>query len=69
MPINPTGTNPQPVPQEPAPEELNMKCRRDGCDSISAVQMHIPGQPSRRLYACTKCKHTWGLNVGGHLDI
>lgn len=69
MPIDPTGTSPQALPPEPAPiPEVNMKCRKAGCDSITAVQMPI-GQPGSRLYRCVKCNHSWGLNVGGHIDI
>ncbi len=69
MPIDPTGTSPHAVPEKPAEDVVNMRCRRDGCDSITAVQFQIPTQPGRRLYRCTKCRHSWGLNVGGHLDI
>jgi DNA-directed RNA polymerase subunit M/transcription elongation factor TFIIS len=70
MPIDPTGTNPQAVPQVEEPKELNVKCRRPNCDSITAVQVQIaPAGGGQRLYRCTKCGHMWGLNVGGHLDI
>ena len=68
MPIDPTGTSPQAVPQAPQPEEVNIKCKK--CDSVTALIMNYPGMGSgQRMYRCTKCHHTWALNVGGHLDI
>lgn len=67
MPIDPTGTSPQAVPQVNDPEELNMKCKQ--CPSITAIEVKYPGQGGRRLYRCVKCNFTWGLNVGGYLDI
>ena len=69
MPIDPTGTKPQPVPPSQQLEEVNMKCRRDGCDSIAAFKVVIPGQPNIRMYRCVKCRHQWGLNVGGFIDV
>ena len=70
MPIDPTGTKPQPLPAAPpALEEVSMKCRREGCDSITAFKVVIPSQPQIRMYRCVKCRHQWGINVGGHIDI
>jgi len=69
MPIDPKGTQPQPLSSEESLPEVNLKCRRGGCDSITAKQVVIPSRPSSRLYQCTKCKHMWGVNVGGHIDI
>jgi DNA-directed RNA polymerase subunit M/transcription elongation factor TFIIS len=68
MPTDPTGTSPQPVPTRPPEEVVDIKCHRQGCDSITANPQVI-GSGSQRLYRCTKCKHTWGINVGGHIDI
>jgi len=69
MPIDPTGTKPQPTPKTPETPEINLACRRGGCDSMTATQIVIPTRPSSRLYRCVKCKFTWGINVGGFIDI
>lgn len=51
-------------------EQISMKCRNGrGCDSITAEIIVIPGQEAQRLYRCVKCKHTWGLNVGGSVNL
>jgi hypothetical protein len=69
MPIDPTGTSPEPVAE--APEEVqtvNLKCKRDGCDSMTAIELKIPGHNAatgRHMYACKKCKLTWSVNIGG----
>lgn len=42
-----------------------MRCRRGGCDSMTAVVMKIPGPTLVNMYRCTDCNYTWGLNVGG----
>lgn len=69
MPIDPTGTNPQAVPQPPQLKEVELACRNSACDSKKAFIVPIPGQPNQRIYRCTKCHRTWGLNVGGFIDI
>ena len=69
MPIDPTGTSPQPTLKPEEEKILNMRCKRPGCDSITAIQIKIPGSDSQRIYRCKECMHTWGLNVGGHIDI
>ena len=52
------------------PEDtINMKCRRGECDSITAVIVRIPGQEHLRMYRCIQCNHTWGLNVGGSVNL
>lgn len=70
MPIDPAGTTPGLAPGVKPDETVLMKCRRgDGCDSMTAVVMKIPGQESVRMYRCTGCNHTWGLNVGGAVNL
>lgn len=69
MPIDPTGTTPQPPATSASLPQADIKCRRGDCDSTSAFVMAIPQHPNQRLYRCVKCHHTWGVNVGGHIDI
>ena len=70
MPIDPSGTTPglavQPTEK---PQEINMRCKRDGCDSITAIEVKHPGSAAgRRMYRCVKCHTTWGVNTGGAVD-
>lgn len=70
MPIDPAGTTPGLAPGAKPEETINMKCRRGGnCESITAVVVRIPGQEHVRMYRCTECNHTWGLNVGGSVNL
>lgn len=69
MPIDPTGTSPQAVPAAPTMETVDMRCRNSSCGSSTAYVIPIPNQPSQRVYRCTVCHRTFGLNVGGHIDV
>ena len=54
----------------PNNEQVNLKCRNPrGCDSITAEIIKIPHQDRQRLYRCTKCQHSWGINVGGSVNL
>lgn len=71
MPIDPTGTNPEPLTVPEKIPEVNLKCKRGGCDSIRATEVKIPGNTTasgRHMYACIKCKHTWNVNLGGNFE-
>ena len=71
MPIDPTGTSPEPVAAAEEIPEINLKCKRDGCDSMNAIELKIPGNgmtTGRHMYACKKCRHTWAVNLGGTFD-
>lgn len=71
MPIDPTGTKPEPVSVEEDREILNLKCKRTGCDSMTAEEVKIPGNTTasgRHMYRCTKCYQTWNANLGGSFD-
>lgn len=58
------------TPNAPKYEEANMRCRNPrGCDSITAYVVPIPSHPSQRMYRCKKCSHTWGINVGGSVNL
>lgn len=69
MPIDPAGTAPGLAPDNKPDDVVHMKCRREGCDSMTATIMKIPGQETVRRYICTACKHSWGLNMGGPINI
>jgi DNA-directed RNA polymerase subunit M/transcription elongation factor TFIIS len=68
MPIDPKGTKPGVVPAQPAPQTVNMKCKKANCTSISATIVDI-GQSPVRMYRCTECGNMWGINVGGAINI
>lgn len=68
MPIDPAGTAPGlPVPTPPQPKQHHMKCRRDGCDSVLAIEITPPGM-SNHLYQCVTCKTTLGVTTGGSVN-
>jgi hypothetical protein len=70
MAVDPTGTTPGLKETEETPEEVHMRCKNPECDSILAVEMKIPGQTGgRRMYQCCKCKRTWGVPVGGSVEL
>jgi hypothetical protein len=71
MPIDPAGTTPGIVSENQEPETISVKCPRGGCDSQAAVEIKVaaPEYVGRRMYRCVKCGHTWGLAVGGQLNI
>ena len=48
-----------------------MRCKNKNCDSITVTTLPIPLEASggRRMYRCTKCNTTWGVQVGGSIDI
>lgn len=70
MPIDPTGTTPGVVQSKTEPEHIHMSCKNQKCDSIVAIEMKIPGQsPGTRMYQCIQCKRTWGIPVGGAVDL
>jgi transposase-like protein len=68
MPIDPTGTKPGLVPEQPKEEAVNMKCKGKNCPSIRAFKVHIPGT-NARMYRCAECGHMWGINIGGPVDL
>lgn len=71
MPIDPAGTTPGlAAPLASAPPTVHIRCKRNGCDSINAIEVKHPGSPSgRRLYQCVKCRTSWGVNTGGPVDL
>lgn len=64
--IDPSGTTPG-LASKAKPEETlhNMKCRRDGCPSITATEIKIEGGQGLRVYRCIECGQTMPVNVGG----
>lgn len=67
MPIDPTGTKPGLSPAEEEPKKVHMRCRRNGCDSILAVEVTTPDNQNR-LYRCAKCHHPAGVATGGSFN-
>ena len=67
--IDPAGTTPG-LAGNQAPEQktVTMKCKNEGCSSIEAVEVNI-GQPHARVYRCVKCHRSWGINVGGSVNL
>lgn len=72
MNIDPKGVTPGLAQQaEPQEETVHLKCRSRGCDGMTAVEIKIKGQErsGRHIYRCTECNHTWGVPVGGSLNL
>jgi hypothetical protein len=70
MPIDPTGIKPGLVPTAPPVKTIHLKCRRDGCDSILAIEMtNQNNAQGHHLYRCAKCNATWGIATGGSFNI
>lgn len=69
MPIDPAGTKPGLAPQAEEPVVHNMKCKNKNCDSITVVEVQYPNSSGRRMYRCTKCHTSWGVPVGGAVDL
>jgi hypothetical protein len=69
MSIDHAGTKPGLQPQAEEPVTHHMKCKNQNCDSITVVEVQVPGNPGRHMYQCTKCKHMWGILTGGGVDL
>jgi len=71
MPIDHAGTKPGLTPQEEEPEQFNMRCKSyPECDSMLVIEMKHPGiPPGSRMYQCCKCKRTFGMAVGGAVEL
>ena len=70
MPIDPKGTKPGLTPQTDEPKQVHIKCKNDGCDSILAIIVEIPGMPAgTHLYRCVQCHRQWGIRTGGNIDL
>lgn len=66
------GTQPGLTGTSKEPKTVNLKCRSPRkCDSIEATEVPLEGAAhhGQHIYRCVKCGHTWGANLGGHLDI
>jgi hypothetical protein len=71
MQIDPSGTTPglavQPTEKV---ETIHLRCKRDGCDSILAIEVKHPGSAAgRRMFRCVKCHTSWGIHTGGPVDL
>lgn len=72
MNVDPKGVTPGLAQQaKPQEEVIHLKCRNGKCDSITAVEIKIKGQErtGRHIYRCTKCNATWGVPVGGAVNL
>lgn len=67
--VDHAGTTPGLVGTVPeAPPVVNVRCKNPNCDSIEAVQVHLPNQ-HQRMFKCVKCHLSWGTNVGGFVSL
>lgn len=50
---------------------INIKCRNPKCNSMTAVEIPIPGTENggQRLYQCTECSRPLPVNVGGAVNL
>lgn len=71
MPIDPSGTAPGLTPKTEEVETLNMRCKRHPqCDSMLVIEMKHQGiAAGHRMYQCVKCKMSWGVAVGGSVNL
>lgn len=65
MPIDPTGTAPGILPEKPEQKKVFMKCKRNGCDSMEAIEMNVGAPLGQHLYRCAKCHHPHAIATGG----
>ena len=67
MPVNPAGTSPGlSTPTAADLPKVHIKCKREACDSILAVEIKHAGMTGgRHMYQCAKCKSSWVVNTGG----
>lgn len=71
MSIDHAGTAPGLSPKVEEVETVNMRCKSSPqCDSMLAVEMKHEGiAAGHRMYQCTKCKRSWGVAVGGSVNL
>lgn len=71
MTFDPKGTTPGLDPAQSKDKTVNMKCKK--CPSMDAVVVDIGGDGSsashNRLYRCVKCNYSWGVSVGGNVNL
>lgn len=67
--VDPSGTAPGLKKEEVSPKKFHVRCKNTNCDSILAIEISLGGQVggAQRMYQCCKCKHTWGVAVGGYV--
>ena len=72
MNVDPKGVTPG-LAQKAQPQEdvIHLKCRNRKCDGITAVEIKIQGQEhtGRHIYRCLTCNATWGVPVGGAVNL
>lgn len=66
MAVDPTSTKPGIVPTPDKPKEVHMLCKQ--CGHMVAVEI-TPKGTRGRMYQCVKCKHAWGIDVGGGVNL
>lgn len=65
MAIDETGTKPGLPSKAEESKPVHMRCKREGCSSILAVEIKVAGMEGRHLYRCVKCNDTQGVVTGG----
>jgi hypothetical protein len=71
MSVDPKGTSPGLAPVSAAPQTVSIKCKK--CPSMTAAIIAIGSEDGpmnhQRLYRCVSCNATWGINVGGFVNL
>lgn len=65
------GVSPGLTAAPPPKKTIHLKCRSGKCESLEAeeIKLEVPSHHGQRLYRCVKCGHSWGLALGGNLEI
>lgn len=69
MKIDHAGTTPGLVGQATEQKTVNMRCKNPDCDCIQAIEVVLPVASLSRTYRCVKCHRTWGITVGGSVNL
>lgn len=74
MSVDPKGVQPGLAPQARPQETVHhLKCRNPKCTSMTATEIRIVRSNTKnggqRIYRCTECSHSWGINTGGSFNL
>lgn len=71
MTVDFEGTTPGLPPAQPNEKRSSMRCKRHpGCKSMTVRELDIPGASTgMHRYQCVLCGHSWGVAVGGAVNL